>query len=299
VTKKLPANKSKKKKNRTAKGTKKTIQKEPNNLTPLPLTKNTAVDLSEEQILANKSIFLLKYEEEIKMQAKAKLTADDFFLSKILDTDLKLISQTLYYYFWQVIMPINVIPVRGHDFPDPGLPEIVHIIFLLILFSLLFKDVGFFYLISAHIMILPFLGIIPAPYMNLTWVSDQHLYLALPLFVAFWLRLVEKLKSKYSFILPSALLIVFAWKSFQSVPHYRNQNAFFEASLAYNPYNIPVAYNLAVARVVNGDWKEGYEVLTKIVHFSESEPWIKENLYFPYAMTLYLKLKIVLDQNAN
>lgn len=202
--------------------------------------------------------------------------------------DFGFISQTMHYYFWQSLIPLNNVPVKGLNYAKAGYEELIHILFLFIIVFLMWKDSALIYLATAHFMLLPFLGIIPAPFMTVTWVSDQHLYLVLPLFIAFWLRLLERLNWKYSPSILGLFLALYAFKTYEVTPVYKNQITFYEASLKYNPLNVPITYNLALAKFMHGDIVETRAILENLKQLSDAEPLLKKNHFFPYAMGLYL-----------
>ncbi len=222
------------------------------------------------------------------------------------DTDLKapflfsgpdfgLIAQTLHYYFWQTFIPNNNHPVKGLNFQTAGVSEVLHLFFLLLIVVVLWKDSALIYLAASHFLLLPFLGIIPAPFMNITWVSDQHLYLVLPGMLAFWVRLVDKINWKYSFILPSLFVVFFSHKTLKATPIYINQFTFYQTSLDYNPYNVPIAYNLAFARLLTGDIEKAYLVAADTYQLSLNEPMMRKNIYFPHLLQLYFQLKLSME----
>lgn len=212
------------------------------------------------------------------------------FLSKI-KINYELISQTLNYYFWQVLIPGNNVPVKGLNFERPGFMEAIHIFFLICMVIILWKDTALYYLFGAHILLLPFLGIIPAPFMNVTWVSDQHLYLVLPALIGFWMKLVEKIPWKYSAVIPSLFVVLFSWKTFETTPMYKNEIVFYEKCLEYNPYNVPMSYNLALARIRSGDVLIAYELLKIDIERAKSEPLMLRNYFYPYMAELYIRMK--------
>ncbi|NCY26120.1 MAG: hypothetical protein EBX37_15125, partial [Alphaproteobacteria bacterium] len=136
---------------------------------------------------------------------------------------------------------------------------------------------------------------IPAPFMNVTWVSDQHLYLALPAFLFFWMTIFNKIKWNKKFFIPLILTIFFGFQTYETTPNYKNQFVFFEKSLEYNPYNIPIAYNLALARIVNGEMNLAYTILNETNDLSEKEPLLKKNIFYPHFEELYLHIKSKLE----
>jgi hypothetical protein len=206
---------------------------------------------------------------------------------------VRLLIKTLYYYFWQAYLPLDNAPVKGLNPYPPGFNEYVHL-FLLIVLSLLTWKMGFFpLLLSAHAFLLPYLGIIPAPYMNVTWVSDQHLYLALPCFIALLFLMLEKLKSKWAYLPIGVLLIFFAFKTREASGYYKDNLVFYETSIHSNFNNIPLVYNLSVLYIINDREQEASDLLETILRISDEEPYLKEGRYFPYLIHIYSQLKPV------
>jgi hypothetical protein len=210
--------------------------------------------------------------------------------------DFGLIMQTINYYFWQVLLPVHNPPVRGINFEKAGVLEIINLIFMICLFFIFKKDSMIIHLVSAYVLLLPFLGLIPAGFMNVTWVSDQHLYLALPAFLAFWLSFFSKIRWNKSHFMLSIFVFFYGFKTYETVPSYKNQFVFFEKSLEFNPYNIPLAYNLALARIVHGEINLAYTILSETHYLSENEPLLKKDIYYPHLEELHSKVKNRLEK---
>jgi hypothetical protein len=208
-----------------------------------------------------------------------------------------LISQTLHYYFWQALIPNINVPVRGLNYEQAGMEEIIHLFFLICLIVICWKDSALIYLAAGHVLLLPFLGIIPAPFMTITWVSDQHLYLALPALLAFWMRLADKLNWKYSYLFPSLLVVYFSYQTMKTTPLYKDQFTFFESSLNHNSYNVPIAYNLAFAYLSKSEWKKAYTIVSDTYHKAQEDPLMKKNFFYPYLSQLYLQMRLSMEKN--
>ncbi len=195
---------------------------------------------------------------------------------------LENIILTAHYYFWQTLMPLENQPVKGLNYSRPGLIEYFHLIFLTLMIAINWATVANLYLICGYIMMLPFLGIFPAPYMNLAWVSDQHLYLALPFFLCLWLTLLSKWQMKFSGLVPLIFLPLFAYQIRTSALYYQNEVSFYKASLEADALNVPIAYNLAVSYIQQGDINEALNVTNTMVHMADVVPEVRRNRYFSY-----------------
>jgi hypothetical protein len=217
---------------------------------------------------------VLKKEEEPKFLAQSRL-----------------MIKTLYYYFWQAFVPVDNAPVKGLNPFPPSYQDYLHLMFLLVLSLSVWRINLLPALIAAHIFLVPYLGIIPAPYMNVTWVSDQHLYLALPCFILFLAGLAERLKTKWTIPVFAVLLVFFGWKTHEASGFYKNNFAFYEASIHSNYNNIPLVYNLSVLYIMDGRKDEARSLMKTIIDVSREEPYLKDNRYYPYLIDLYSRLR--------
>lgn len=195
-----------------------------------------------------------------------------------------------HYYFWQTLLPIENAPVKGLKYEGPGAVEYIHFIFVILVILINIKTAVPLYFFSAHLMLLPFLGIFPAPYMNLTWVSDQHLYLALPFFICFWLTLLGRWKMKFAPLLPLFIIPIYIYKVLITTPYYKNDIEFYQASLEADVLNVPIAYNLAIAYLQVGNVNQAMNITSTMVSMSQVAPEVLKNKYFSYIYLLNLEL---------
>lgn len=202
----------------------------------------------------------------------------------------KLFLKTLYYYFWQSFLPVDNSPVKGLNPFHPGAIEYIHLLFLLIVTAAVWGTPLFVMLVSAHLFLLPYLGLVPAPFMLVTWVSDQHLYLALPCFILFFFGVLEKLKVRLVVVPVGLLLVFFMIKTHEAAGYYKNNFTFYEASIQSNLNNIPLAYNLSVLYIAHGRNQEAADLLESIILLSRDHTYLRENRYFPYLIHVYTQL---------
>lgn len=203
----------------------------------------------------------------------------------------RLLIKTLNYYFWQSFFPVNNVPVKGQNPFPPDIFDYLHIVFLAILFYFS-GQLGLISLLAmGHVFLLPYLGLIPAPYMNVTWVSDQHLYFALPFFLALGLVLLDLAKFKYKEILVGVFVFFFMFKTFEASGFYRDSYTFYGSSIDANYDNTPLVYNLAILYIANGKNNDAVDLLEKIFTYSRKERYIRQDKYFPYLVQLYSRLE--------
>ena len=204
---------------------------------------------------------------------------------------LEKIVLTAHYYFWQTLLPIQNQPVKGLNYSSPGAVEYFHLIFILLIVLINWGSLINAYLGFGYLMMVPFLGILYAPYMNLAWVSDQHLYLALPFFLCLWLTLLSKWKMKYSPAIPMLYLPLFFYLLLTSTPYYQNEIIFYKASLEADPLNVPMAYNLAASYIRKGDINQALSVTNSVINMAEIAPELNNNKYYPYIFFLHSDLQ--------
>lgn len=228
----------------------------------------------------------VEYPEAKKWEAPVEPTLSNADDSKIV-AHVRLIVKTLYYYFWQSFMPVDNAPVKGLN-PFPPKPvDYIHLLFLGIIIVLTWGTHLLAMLIAGHILLLPYVGIIPAPYMNVTWVSDQHIYLALPCFILMSLGAFEKVRKKWILAPIVALVIFFAFETRKTTPYYTNNFVFYEASINSNYNNIPLIYNLAILYLLADRQNDALDLMESVMSAAEEEKYIKDNRYYPFLIHLY------------
>ncbi len=212
-------------------------------------------------------------------RSKVQKVKKDFFVMRI------------YYYFWQAIAPVDNAPVKGPYLESHKWIEYTHLFFLACTLGVFWKSKIIFYLIAGHILLFPFLGIIPAPFMNVTWVSDQHLYAVLPVFLCFWIFAFESIKFRYNWFILLIISVLFSYKTYQSSFFYKNEIAFYKESIRSNPTNLAISYNLAFAYLRSGNISESLKVLENVYDLSQYMPELKDRRFYDDLMILYYSLK--------
>ncbi|MES2527115.1 MAG: hypothetical protein V4598_08500 [Bdellovibrionota bacterium] len=204
----------------------------------------------------------------------------------------RLIVKTLYYYFWQSFLPVDNSPVKGLNPYPPQFQDYLHLLFLVILGFICWATFMFPILLSAHVFLLPYLGLIPAPYMNVTWVSDQHLYLVLPCFILLLLGLIDKVKHRAAVVPLVLLCVFFAYKTRETSRFYENNLTFHEKSINHNINNIPLIYNLAMAYVGADQQVKAIDLLETAINAAKTNPHMQDNRFYPFLINLYTRLTI-------
>lgn len=205
--------------------------------------------------------------------------------------DKTFVTKTLAYYFWQAILPIDNAPVKGSNFENLRAYEYIHLIFIVLIILIFLKDTILYYLLAGHLLLLPFLGLVAAPYMAVTWVSDQHLYAVLPAFLGFWILIFSKIKTSQFLFFTLLFGLLFSYKTYESSHFYKDEFNFYRESLRSNPTNLAIAYNLAFAYLKNGEYQNSLNVLENIYYLSQHLPELKKRQHYNQLMMLYTSLK--------
>jgi hypothetical protein len=145
-------------------------------------------------------------------------------------------------------------------------------------------------LLTGYVMLSPFLGIFTAPYMTLTWVSEQHLYLALPFMLCFWVGILAKWKFQFAQLIPIVFVSFFSFMTFKAATYYQSDILFYSKSLQADPSNIPIAYNLAVAYLRRNETTEALAVTGQMIEMGNTNSGVKESKYFSYISELHGKI---------
>ena len=179
------------------------------------------------------------------------------------------IPQTLNWYFWQSLIPMESIPVRG-ALPLLYAQTFVGIFTMITFFILVWKNkkaMRFFG--ASFIMLLPFIGLIPAPYMSSAWVSEQHLYLVLIFFIPALAILLESIPSLKVRTTAQVLSLIFVGAvNYLSIDNYKDEHQFFKSSFDFNN-NLPAGYHLLNHYMAN---KQIEEARTHFFHLISTIP---------------------------
>jgi hypothetical protein len=231
----------------------------------------------------------LKDPPEIQFDFSQELAIDDRGAEE--DPMKWLRLKSLYHYFWQSFVPINLVPVKAFLGKNKTIIVWSHVGLLIVLLIAFWKSPLLAPLVGAHVMLLPFIGLMPAPYMNVTIVSDQHLYLVLPFFLVFLLGLLSKLKLHSSWIPIFMIAIFFTYKAREISPIWRSERYFYQAVLLYDQRNVPLAYNYCLALLQEGELEMAYEIGDRFYRMARQDIKIRGDRYYPYLFQLFIQMK--------
>lgn len=212
--------------------------------------------------------------------------------------------QTIWYYLEQAFFPSNFTPVKG-IFGSLDIFSLIalslFLVFIIVLLFLVQRVLGIAMIVSL-ILMLPFLGIIKAPYMNVTSVSDQHLYLILPLLVWIFVCLVEKiifiltrLDSPKTKITGTIILCFFGSYFFSSTilnsQIYKSEETFYQTSLKHNPGNLFFYVNLTTYYQEQNNFEAAVETINSALNYCQEHPELKNTDVYSLIGTKWFEIE--------
>lgn len=186
-------------------------------------------------------------------------------------TRIELIAMTTRYYLAQSLMPLENAPIKGRSPVSAGYLDLTVLGVLLAAVFFIRKTPIFVYIVSAYVLLLPFLGIFLAPYMVFTWVSDHHLYLAMPLFLVFWISFLARLPARSQHVILAAFLAIFAFKTYRASFFYHDEDRFYMESLRNDPGNVIAAFNYANAYAYSDQVDKAMDITERIHKLAEKD----------------------------
>lgn len=203
--------------------------------------------------------------------------------------------QSIWYYLEQAFFPSNFIPVKGIITESAPLTLIALSLFLVgtcILLRLL--DLKYFVaFISSLILMIPFLGIIKAPFMKITSVSDQHLYLILPLLIWIFIGVLSlainsitkssptKLSSAHHILL-AFFISYLSSSTFFNAKVFESEETFYQLSLDYNPRILSFYINLTSYYQENDNFEAAYKTIQSAIDICQQYPELKQDQMYHY-----------------
>lgn len=212
--------------------------------------------------------------------------------------------QTIWYYLEQAFFPSNFTPVKGILTSIDGFSLVALILFLICIIVLLFlvqRTLGVAMMV-ALILMTPFLGIIKAPYMIVTSVSDQHLYLILPILIWIFVCLGERiifiltrLDSPKTKISGMIALCFFGSYFFSSTivnsKIYQNEENFYQTSLKYNPGNLFFYINLTTYYQEQNNFEAAVETINSALNYCQEHPELKNTEMYSLIGTKWFEIE--------
>lgn len=187
---------------------------------------------------------------------------------------LEFVAMTSRYYLTQSLWPLENAPIKGRSPVSADYLDLSVLGLLLAMAFFIRKSTTIVYVVAGFVLLIPFLGFLYAPYMVFTWVSDQHLYLALPFLLAFWISLIGRLSGRPQQALLAGILAMFAFKTFKSANFYHDEDQFYTESLRVDPGNVIAAFNYANTLAYADRVDEALVIANKVHEFAEKDPAI-------------------------
>jgi hypothetical protein len=189
--------------------------------------------------------------------------------------------RTFLSYHQKLLLPFPVTPLSG------TLPPLVNQLPLHFIVLILFGGIFLTqansrpYLIALFSTVIPVCGLIKFPVMDYSYISPQHFYFALPFFLlAMWqIPFIQHWVQK-GYLL--CVIIVFSLMNFYNVNQFRNEEAFYQASIKHAEPTILLHLNLAAAWAKNGEWRRASvhlnNILKKYPQLKKTDPYFQVGL---------------------
>lgn len=189
--------------------------------------------------------------------AEATISGDNSFVSLFISR-LKFFTQSSTFYLRQFLFPY---PLKSFYPHFEWATQRGWTYSLIASFSIIFwyGRKNWPILLAAFIVLLPVLGILPAPFMLLFPVADYHLYPAIPLLIIFFFRPLFLVHKKF-FLLRNLVFSLFLSFNLMliafSLPSYFGQEAFFKQLIKDNSDYLPSYISLMLYYNERGNCKE-------------------------------------------
>ncbi|MCE3011998.1 MAG: tetratricopeptide repeat protein [Proteobacteria bacterium] len=209
-------------------------------------------------------------------------------------TKLKIMAYTTSYYLAAPWLPIDLSPIHSNYRGGYNFKNYLGFLILITSVALLFwKRYWPALMLMAQLIVLaPFLGLIAAPYMTFSIVSEQHLYLALPFAILMQLMLLEKIFKSHVKIAYFLFFIALSAVTANYTPTFKNEEQFYRRVLSVYPHDRLSVLNLANHYYKSGRIKQALFVLNKAIQQSEEHPYLKEDIMHPYIMKSFEQMSL-------
>jgi len=200
------------------------------------------------------------------------------------------VAKTTRFYFWQSVLPFNTAPVKGRQPITFETLDYVTPIFLLAVMVVSKDPLMLATLTSGLLLLVPFLGFVYAPFMAITWVSDQHLYLALPFLLTAWIYFLNRTAPRYLNATLIIVLALFTLKTAATSFYFSDEDHFYQANLKADPGNVVMVFNYANTLAYHDRTNEAYQIATALHDKAEKEPELKSAAKYQELEDLRIKL---------
>lgn len=139
--------------------------------------------------------------------------------------------------------------------------------------------------LSYAIALAPFLGFVIAPYMSYTAISEQHLYLVLPIALVLFLMLSDRLERETRQTVLAAGLVALTCLTTNYVSSYTSEEALFQRVIAERPMDLFAHVNLAGFYRRIGHYKRAEIVLRNAAQIVETNPELRREPAYQIFLT--------------
>lgn len=172
------------------------------------------------------------------------------------------------YYFYKMIIPLKLAGFYAPFKRDFSREVKNHIlIYLFTIVSLFILIIKFLYrnnginsllLVLTYMSMLPVLGLVKAPFMSITDVSDHHMFISLMFFIPLVVNLLSKFKHSIKALI--VVFLLYSLQTFQYSKTFKNSEAFYLNILKYTPGHMLAYLNLGHYYKMKKEYTKSYKV---------------------------------------
>ncbi len=210
-------------------------------------------------------------------------------------TKFKIITYTASYYLAAPWLPYGLSPIHSNYRGGYHLKNYFGLMIIVVcfIFALRKKFWPIILLLSQLIILSPFLGLVIAPFMTFSIVSEQHLYIALPFAILAQLMLLEALFKNHAKKAYVVFFVVLSSLAANYTPTFKNEETFYRRVLALYPLDRLSALNLANHYFKSGRINQAVFILNKAIQEAEENPYLKEDIMHPYIIKTFEQMSFL------
>jgi hypothetical protein len=197
---------------------------------------------------------------------------------KSIKNKLALVSYTTTYYLTMPWVPLPLAPIHGSYFGQWTYKNTIGAFIIFISIGLyVFKKTKIPLILTATqvLLLTPMLGLVTAPFMVFSVVSEQHMYLVVPIALFQQIWLLSFIPKKFWTPILTAAITVFSWATWDYAKSFKNDQTFFSKVLDVYPENRLAALSIANYFVQKELDRFAFKVILKAHEQAEKNPKLK------------------------
>lgn len=240
---------------------------------------------------------IINPQEQIEPENIPKIEIQKIVTESTFTNKLKIMAYTTSYYLAAPWLPYDLSPIHSNYRGGFNFKNYFGLALILASLSLIFfKHYWALICLASQIfLLLPFLGIVIAPYMKFSIVSEQHLYIALPFAILAQILLIQYVFKGYQKVSQCFFVILLSVLTAGYTPTFKNEETFYRRVLSVYPYDRLSALNLANFYFKRGSIRQANYVLRKALSQAEEHAYLKEDIMHEYMVKTFERIQELKD----